>query len=55
MVRLMKTQPSITRRELAQQIGLTDDGIKYHINQLKKTGCIRHVGPTKGGHWEVLK
>ncbi len=33
---------------------MTDDGIKYHLDQLRRDGRIRHIGPTKGGHWEVL-
>jgi ATP-dependent DNA helicase RecG len=52
-VYLMKAQPSITRRELAQKIGLTDAGVKYHLDRLRKNGCIRHIGSTKSGHWEV--
>ena len=55
IIRLMKLKPSITRRELSQTIRLTDDGIKYHLNQLRREGRIRHIGPTKSGQWEVLK
>ncbi len=32
---------------------MTDDGIKYHLDQVRREGRIRHIGPTKGGHWEV--
>jgi ATP-dependent DNA helicase RecG len=41
--------------ELANAVGLTRDGIKYHINKLKRDGAIRRVGPARGGHWEILK
>ena len=50
----LRGQPSITRRELAKKIGLSADGIKYHLNKLKSAGIIRHVGSTKAGHWEVI-
>lgn len=52
---ILKARPATTRKELAAEIGLTPDGIKYHLNKLRVAGVIRHVGPTKAGHWEVLK
>ena len=51
----MKEKPTITGRELAECLGMTSDGVKYHLNQLRAKGCIQHVGSTKAGHWEVLK
>jgi len=47
--------PEITRRELAILLGLTGDGIKFHLKNLRKKSMLRRVGPDKGGHWEVLK
>ncbi len=52
---LLKAKPSITRRLIAERIGITPDGVKYHLAKLRKAGIIRHVGPTKAGRWEVLK
>ncbi|PIV92300.1 MAG: hypothetical protein COW45_00250, partial [Gallionellales bacterium CG17_big_fil_post_rev_8_21_14_2_50_54_146] len=52
---LLKAHPSITRKELSGKVGISPDGIKYHLEKMKSAGLIRHVGPTKAGHWEVLK
>jgi len=52
---LVKDKPTITRREIASHIGLTDDGVKYHLTKMRKAGLIQHRGATKAGHWEVLK
>ncbi len=52
---LIKTNPAITRKGLAEKTGLTPDGIKYHLDKLRKQGVIRHVGATKKGHWEVVE
>jgi ATP-dependent DNA helicase RecG len=52
---LLQGEPRLTRRELAERLSLTPDGVKYHLQKLKAMGRIRHVGPTKAGHWEVLK
>ena len=52
---LIEAEPGITRRRLAERIGITPDGVKYHLDKLRATGVIRHVGATKTGRWEVLK
>ena len=40
---------------LAELIGgITKDGVKYHLVKLQKMGFLRHNGPVRGGHWEVL-
>jgi ATP-dependent DNA helicase RecG len=52
---LLKNKPSITRKELATLVGISSDGIKYHLEKMKSAGYIRHVGPTKAGFWEILK
>lgn len=52
---LLRAEPTMTRHELARRIGITLDGIRYHLKKLKSAGRIRHVGPTKAGSWEVLR
>lgn len=52
---LLRTEPTLTRKALSERIGLSVDGIKYHLEKLKKAGTIRRKGSTKSGHWEVLK
>lgn len=55
VMRLMRENPSITQRSLAEKLGLSDGGLKYHIDKMRRAKRIRHVGPTKAGYWEVLK
>ncbi len=52
---LLRTQPTSTRKALAQKLKISDSGIKHHLDKLRKAQFIRHVGPTKAGHWEVLE
>lgn len=52
---LLKMTRSMARKQLSERIGISEEGIKYHLNKLKTAGLIRHVGPTKAGQWEVLK
>jgi ATP-dependent DNA helicase RecG len=56
IIELIRRNPKITRKELAQEIGdITEDGIKYNIEKLKKEGILKRVGPAKGGHWKIEK
>ena len=43
ILRLIRLNPYTTREELAGKIGITADGVKYHLGKLKKEG-----------NWEVL-
>ena len=51
----IRTHPFTTRQQLANVIGITPDGIKKQLEKMKKANRIKHVGPTKGGHWEIIK
>ena len=52
---LLRANPGISQTALAQALGLSRDGIKYHLNKLKRLAAIRRIGPARGGHWKVLK
>ena len=50
----IRKHPFTTREQLAKVIGITPDGIKKQLEKMKKAKRIKHVGPTKGGHWEII-
>ena len=50
---LLRKHPNITQKSLADRIGISPSGVRYHIDNLRESGHIRHVGSTKKGHWEV--
>jgi len=53
---MLAVNPMFSRREIAKSLGgISENGVKYHLEKLKASGRIRRVGPDKGGHWEVLK
>lgn len=51
----IRKNPQITRVELAAIIGITPDGVKYHLQNLSKSGVIRHVGSTRRGEWIISR
>ncbi|MCX5908577.1 MAG: winged helix-turn-helix transcriptional regulator [Deltaproteobacteria bacterium] len=52
---MIAANSSISRKELAEQMGITADGIKYHLSNLQKNGRLKRIGPDKGRRWEVSR
>lgn len=52
---LMKEYPEITEKEMGIQLHVTEDGIRFHIKNMKKEGILKRIGSTKKGEWEILK
>ena len=44
------TTPKAT--QMAKSLGLTRDGIRYHLGRMKVAGVIHFVGSERTGHWE---
>ena len=55
IVLCMQENKNITIPEIAEQIGITERGVKKHISKLKAEGKITRIGPAKGGYWEIIK
>ena len=54
ILRVVGESPAITIQEMAQSLGLSRAGIEKVIRQLKREGCLKRIGPDKGGRWEVV-
>lgn len=54
ILRLLAQHPQMTREQLAGALGLTADGIKYHLEKMKKSNRLKRHGSTKSGYWEVI-
>lgn len=55
IIKLIGGNPSISKKELSDKIGISTTAIDKNITQLKKKGLLQRVGPDKGGHWVILK
>lgn len=53
ILQIVRSTPNITRAEIAKLFGMTVDGIKYHINKLKKAGRLEWVGNSRTGKWVI--
>ena len=53
IAREMMRNPRITIPELAKHLQLSVTAVENHIRAMREQGCIRRIGPAKGGHWQV--
>ena len=53
IVEYIKSNPSVTRWELANMLNISSDGVKYNLKKLKEKKVIERIGPDKGGYWIV--
>lgn len=52
---LLKDYPNLSQAGLVAALGITRSTVQKHINNLKRAGRLRRIGPDKGGHWEVVE
>ena len=53
ILRIVKSSPTLTIKEVADLCGLTYDGAKYHFTTLRKAGKLERSGGDNGGVWVV--
>jgi ATP-dependent DNA helicase RecG len=53
MLELIAENPHISKRKMAEKIGISTTAIDKNIHALKTKGILKRIGPDKGGHWEV--
>ncbi|MFZ2958933.1 MAG: ATP-binding protein [Candidatus Ozemobacteraceae bacterium] len=51
----VRQNTGITIPELEAFIGVSRRSIELNLQKLQAEGCLRRIGPDKGGHWEILK
>ncbi|MDR1010183.1 MAG: putative DNA binding domain-containing protein [Opitutaceae bacterium] len=54
IVQVMHHNPRISVEGIAGELGVAKSGVIKHLKVMREAGCIRRVGPAKGGHWEVI-
>lgn len=55
ILELIKMNPTITAKELADCLPISLKGVEWQLKQLREQNIIRHIGANKGGHWEIIE
>ena len=53
IIEQIRNNPKITRNELASILGISSDGVKYHLQKMTAEGILVRHGATRGGYWVV--
>lgn len=53
IVELLKIDSTISQSRIAETVGLSYDGIRYAMKQLKEKGIVERKGSKKFGEWEI--
>ena len=54
VLKVIRMNPRITNRELADMFGITEDGVFFHTKKLRILGRIRRAKGRKNGYWEII-
>lgn len=54
ILRLIYENPHVTTTIMAKEIGISTTAIDNNIRQMRDI-FIKHVGPSNGGHWEIIE
>jgi len=56
ILEVLISQPKATRKDIAEKLGdISEDGVKYQLEKLKKEQKIKRKGSTKSGYWVIIK
>ena len=55
IIQLIRENPRITTKALAEKTGLTAKGVEWNLKSLKDEKKLRRVGGRKEGNWEILE
>lgn len=52
---LIKSNPAMSQREYAMELGWSVDRVKYYLRKMKAQDRIRRKGSSHSGYWEVVE
>ncbi len=55
LLRLLASTPQTTQKQLADQLGLTERGVRYLTDKLQQMGVLQRQGGKKTGQWVVVQ
>jgi predicted HTH transcriptional regulator len=54
ILRLLREAPAMSMAELALHLSKSKSAVERAVRKLSESGHLQHIGPKKGGHWQVL-
>lgn len=54
ILEIISENPNLSVKDIALILGLSLDGVRYHIKKMKKLGLIEYIGSSKSGQWILI-
>ena len=54
IIDMVISNPMITREKMADELGISLDGVKKQIKNLRDRGILVHEGSDKAGYWRII-
>ena len=54
IIDMVISNPMITREKMADELGISLDGVKKQIKNLRNRGILVHEGSDKAGYWRII-
>jgi len=54
ILELLANDPYLSATKIAVKLNITRDGVRYHLQILKKNKRIKFIGKPQSGKWKVL-
>lgn len=55
ILEIIEETPHASRKDIAERIGISEDGVKKQLTNLKRMGLIERVGAARGGYWKIIQ
>lgn len=55
ILELIRQDALVTTSAIGAALGITKRAVLKQVSKLKAQGCLRRVGPARGGYWEVVE
>ena len=55
ILEIIEETPRASRKDIAERIGISEDGVKKQLANLKRMGLIERVGAARGGYWKIIQ
>lgn len=52
---IIKSNTTVSYRDVAQKMGVNDSAAQKHFDNLKRKGVIKRIGPANGGYWKITE
>lgn len=55
ILEMISKNKKISQEEIAKNLGMTIDGVKYNMKELRKKDIIKRVGRKNDSYWQIIK